>query len=346
VSILEGVGIQFEESMSGYLGVDETDPRKGAEIGKDRETPIRFDVQIFITDLSRFLKLSEREADLSGTITFEPLGGTFTIRDGRFNLFTLDPETGMRQMVYAFKFTAADGQTYFLYGHKEIHDDRGQLDLIEDMTRLFTTIYRGEDDQAPVYGAGELYFKLWGAPSLVASMKVLGAASIWQKVAAYTAFASFAYGALRDEYLKEVRLFYDTQYENLVLSGVLQGEDGPRPFFLVSGVHDKGFPWGDGETFWDVMLAIEDGNGDYQRYCITDRVLEGLHLDVERGTYHYRGPIFALETGYSASHSEMRSGANHLTECEANFEITFQAEPYEPVSFPFEVQGVFGKDVT
>jgi uncharacterized protein (DUF362 family) len=346
VSILEGVGIQFEESMSGYLGVDETDPRKGAEIGKDRETPIRFDVQIFITDLSRFLKLSEREADLSGTITFEPLGGTFTIRDGRFNLFTLDPETGMRQMVYAFKFTAADGQTYFLYGHKEIHDDRGQLDLIEDMTRLFTTIYRGEDDQAPVYGAGELYFKLWGAPSLVASMKVLGAASIWQKVAAYTAFASFAYGALRDEYLKEVRLFYDTQYENLVLSGVLQGEDGPRPFFLVSGVHDKGFPWGDGETFWDVMLAIEDGNGDYQRYCITDRVLEGLHLDVERGTYHYRGPIFALETGYSASHSEMRSGANHLTECEANFEITFQAEPYEPVSFPFEVQGKLARKLS
>ena len=337
MSILEGVGIQFEESMSGYIGVDETDPRKGAEIGKDRETPIRFDVQIFITDLSRFLKVSEQQAELSGTVTFEPLGGTFTIRDGRFSLFTLDPATGIRQMVYAFKFTAADGQTYFLYGHKEIHDDRGQMDLIEDMTRLFTTLYRGDDDQAPVYGAGELYFKLLDAPSMMASMKVVGAASIWQEVAAYTAFASFAYGALRDEYLKDVRLFYDTQYENLVLSGVLQGEDGPRPFFLVSGVHDKGFPWGDGETFWDVMLAIEDGNGGYTKYCITDRVLEGLQLDVERGTYRYRGPLFALDTGHSASFSEMRSGAEHLTECEADFEIDFEAEPYETVSFPFEV---------
>ena len=337
MSILEGVGIQFEESMSGYIGVDETDPGKGAEIGKDRATPIRFDVQIFITDLSRFLKVSEQQAELSGTVTFEPLGGTFTIRDGRFSLFTLDPATGIRQMVYAFKFTAADGQMYFLYGHKEIHDDRGQMDLIEDMTRLFTTIYRGDDDQAPVYGAGELYFKLLDAPSMMASMKVVGAASIWQKVAAYTAFASFAYGALRDEYLKDVRLFYNTQYENLVLSGVLQGEDGPRRFFLVSGVHDKGFPWGDGETFWDVMLAIEDGNGDYTKYCITDRVLEGLHLDVERGTYRYRGPLFALDTGHSASFSEMRSGAEHLTECEADFEIDFEAEPYETVSFPFEV---------
>lgn len=343
MSLLEGVGLQFEESMSGYLGVDETDPRKGAEIGKERETPIRFDVQIFVTDLSRFIKLSEQQADLSGTITFEPLGGTFTIRDGRFNLFTLDPETGMRQMVYAFKFTAADDQTYFLHGHKEIHDDRGRFDLIEDMTRLFTNIYRGEDQQAPVYGAGELYFKLLDAPSLLASMKVTGAASIWQKVAAYTAFSSFAYGALREEYLKDMRLLYDTRYENLVLSGIVQGEDGPKSFFLVSGVHDKGFPWGDGETFWDVILAIEDGNGDYQRYCITDHVLEGLHLDVERGIYRYRGPLFALDHGYSASFSQMRSGADHLREYKANFEITFKAEPYEPVSFPFEVPGKLAK---
>ena len=339
MSILEGVGLQFEESMSGHLGVDESDPRKGAKIGKDRKTPIRFDVQIFIADLSRFIKLSEQQADLAGTVTFEQLGGTFTIRDGRFNLFTLDPDTGMRQMVYAFKFTAADGQTYFLHGHKEIHDDPGKFDVIEDMTRLFTTIYRGEDEKAPVYGAGVLYFKLKDAPSLLASMKVVGAASVWQKVAAYSAFSSFAYGALRDEYLKDLRLLYNTQYENLVLSGVLRGEDGPKPFFLVSGVHDKGFPWGDGETFWDVMLAIEDGNGGYRKYCITDRVLEGLYLDVERGTYRYRGPLFKLERGYGASFSEMRSGANHLRECEANFEINFKAEPYEPVSFPFEVPG-------
>jgi uncharacterized protein (DUF362 family) len=346
MSILEGVGIQFEESMSGYLGVGETDPCKGAEIGKDRATAIRFDVQIFITDLSRFIKLDDQQADLSGTVTFEPLGGTFTIRDGRFSLFTLDPETGMRQMVYAFKFTAGDGQTYFLYGHKEIYDDRGKFDLLEDMTRLFTTIYRGENDQAPVYGAGELYFKLRDAPTMMASMKVLGAASVWQKVAAYTAFASFAYGALREEYFKDVRIFYETEYENLVLSGVLQGEGGPKPFFLVSGVHDKGFPWGDGETFWDVMLAIEDGNGDYTRYCITDRVLEGLHLDVERGTYRYRGPLFAVDQGYSASFFEMRSGADHLTACEANFEITFEAVPYEPVTFPFELPGQLKRGVS
>jgi hypothetical protein len=114
------------------------------------------------------------------------------------------------------------------------------------MTRLFTTLYRGEDAHAPVYGAGELYFKLKDAPSLFASVEVEDASSWRQKLAAaYTTFTSFAYGALRDEYLRDIRFFYDTQYDNLVLAGALQGDDGPAPFFLASGAHDRGFP---GET--------------------------------------------------------------------------------------------------
>jgi uncharacterized protein (DUF362 family) len=335
MSILEGVGFQFEESMSGYIGVNETDPLKGAVTGKAQGTAIRFDVRIVIADLNRFFRVPDHEAELSGTVTCDPLGGSFPIRDGRFNLFSLDPATGMRQMVYAFRFTAADGQTYSLHGHKEIYDDRGKMDLVEDMTRLFMTVYRGEDDQAPIYGAGELYFRLSDGPSLIASIKVLGEASFWQKAAAYAAFVSFAYGALRDEYLKDLRLFYDTQYENLVLSGFVQSEDGSRPFFLVSGVHDKGFPWGDGETFWDVILAVGDGGEGYEKYCITDRILEGLRLDVTEGTYRYRGPLFALRDGNAASFSQMRLGASDLDKCEADFEIDFEAKPYETVSFPF-----------
>ena len=339
MSILEGVGLEFKESMSGYIGVGETDPCQGVAVGRDRGTTIQFDVRIVIDNLDRFFKISNHQAELNGTIVCEPLGGPFAIQDGRFNLFSLDPATGMRQMVYAFRFTAADGKTYFLHGHKEIYDDPGQIDLVEDMTRLFTTVYSGEDDKANIYGAGELYFKLLDAPSMMASMKVIGAASWWQKLAAYTAFASFAWGALRDEYLKDLRLFYDTQYENLVLSGFVQGSGGARPFFLVSGVHDKGFPWGDGETFWDVIVVIGDGQGTYQRYCITDRVLEGLQIDIARGTYRYRGPLFDVKDSCTASFLQMRTGAAHLVECQADFEIDFQVQPYDTVSFPFPVLG-------
>jgi len=98
MSILKGVGLQFEESMSGYLGKGETDPSEGAAVGKRQETKIRFDVRITISDLNRFLKVSQHEAELSGTVTCDVIGGTFTIFDGTFNLFSLDPEMGMRQM--------------------------------------------------------------------------------------------------------------------------------------------------------------------------------------------------------------------------------------------------------
>jgi len=339
MSILEGVGLQFEESMSGFLGKGETDPRKGADIGKRQETKVRFDVQITIPDLDRFLKVGKHKAELSGTVTCDLLGGTFPISDGTFNLFSLDPKTGMRQMVYSFRFRDADDQEYYFHGHKEIQDDRGKVDLLEDMTRLFIIIYRGKDEQAPIYGAGEIYFKLKDGPAMISSMKVLGARSIWQKAAAYSSFISFAYGALRDEYLKDIHPFYDTRYENLVLSGSVRDSDGTRPFFFVSGEHDKGFPWGDGETFWDVMLVVGDGEEGYQRYCMTDRVLEGLDLDVERGTYRYQGPLYAVKEGYVTSFSQMRSGAKGLVKCDANIEINFEAKPCETVGFPFTVVG-------
>ena len=82
MSILKGVGFQFDESMSGYFCKGETDPSEGAAVGKRQETKIRFDVHIKISDLNRFLKVSQHEAELSGTVTCDAIGGTFTIFEG------------------------------------------------------------------------------------------------------------------------------------------------------------------------------------------------------------------------------------------------------------------------
>jgi len=335
-SNLDRLSLEFRESMTGFLAVGETDAPKGAEQGRRANTPLRFDVEIQIDDLGKFLRIMQHSADLTGTITFAALGGTFAIRDGRFNLFTVDPQTGVRQMTYAFRFTARDGQTYNLQGQKRIHDDPSTFTPVKDMTTLLTIVYRGEDEHGPVYGAGELYFPLGDAPALVASMKVEGTSSWWQKTAALTAFTSFAYGALRDEYLRDVRLFYDTQYENLALAGSLQTPSSTEvPFFFASGVHERGFPWGDTGIFWDVLLAVGDGKGGYDRYCITNLVLEGLEFDVLKGTYHYRGPLFKLTDGYSASYSQMRKKQPPLSEFEADFRVDFDARPFDAIAVSF-----------
>lgn len=341
MGILNGAKIEFDESMSGYIGKGQTDPVAGVEVGRREKTEIRFDVQIIIEDLGRFLKISHHEAALTGTVTSDLFGGEHKISNGMFNLFSLDPVTGIRQMVYAFKFTAAGGQKYYLYGHKEIHHTSGKADVVEDMTKLFTIIYQGDNKQAPIYAAGVLRFKLEDVPSLMASIEVVDPKSLKQWFMAYLAFVSFVCAPLREEYLKNLQATYDTEYENLVLSGVLNQSDGHRDFFLVSGVHEKGFPWGDEESFSDVILAVADGNGKYRRYGITDHALERLELDVEHGKYRYNGAIFELKGDYNASFSQMRDGSPHLNKCQANFEVDFYARPNDPVSYPLPVRTRF-----
>lgn len=331
---LDGLGFEFSETMSGSLAPGQTDPQSALEGGQGQAS--RFDVQIEVDDLGLFLREAEHAATLQGTVTVPFLGGTFHLRDGIFNLFAIDEDTGRRKMIYAFHFTAA-GQTYYLYGHKDIHDDRA-WHPVQDLTTLFTVIHKGETKSAPVIAAGLLHFDLKDAPALVASMKVVGPCTTWQKVAAYAAFASFAWGVMRDEYLADVRLLYDTHYENLVLSGHLldAARPGEQPFFFVAGVHERGFPWGDSGIFWDVLLLVGDGKGGFDRYCITDHALQGLHLDIATGSCHYRGPLFRLPTGTTTSFSSMRKREAPLVPCQADIALSFAATSYDDVmvSFP------------
>jgi len=330
---LKGLSLEFTETMSGWVGVGETDYVEGRISGQRENTPISFSVKILIDDLDRFINLSDHSATLTGTVSFEPLGREIPIEHGRFNLFSVNAEEGIRHMTYSFRFSAGD-KPYFLHGHKKIEDDPG-FDLVEDMTTLFTMIYAGPDDTAPVYGAGQLFFNLKDAPSLLASLNVKGTWWLHRKIQAKTAFMSFAWGAVRQEYLRDVNPLYDTEYENLVLSGHVSKNGTSERFFLVSGIHDKDFPWGDGEIFWDVLLVVGEGPGGYRRYCITDRILEGLQLNVKEGSYRYKGPIFELTGDFKASFSEMRKGGDHLEKCEADFEIRFDATPHKTTPLPF-----------
>lgn len=270
-SLIDGLGLRFRETMAGYFSPGETDPTRGAELGRVEQNQLRFDVEIGINDLGRFVKISEHSAELTGTVTYARLGGTFPIRDGVFNLFIVDETTGVRQMVYSFRFTATDGVTYCLQGTKHIHSVAGESNVFADMTRLSTTVYRGDDAHAPVYGAGILVFNLADAPGLVAGMTVENARTPWQKAAAYAAFTSFAWGALRDKYLRPWRLFYDTRYENLVLTGDLQSGNSTHPFFMFSGVHERGFPWGTAASSGTLYSwsAMARGNGNAMRSRIS-----------------------------------------------------------------------------
>ncbi|MFA5183415.1 MAG: DUF362 domain-containing protein [Syntrophales bacterium] len=341
MSSLQGLGLKFDETMSGWIGIGEKDYVEGRVAGQQQNTPLHFDAKIVIEDLDRFLQLGDHQARLEGTVSFDPLGGTFPMEDGLFKLFSVDPGTGIRQMIYAFRFTARNGQKYYLRGEKWLKDDPG-FDLVEDITTLFTTVHDGPDEHAPLYGSGQLYFALNDAPALINSMEVTGV-KWWEvykwhkKIQGKAAFLDFAWGEIRKTYLSDVNPLYETQYENLILSGKVVQDGAGKEFFLVSGKHDKGFPWGDDEIFWDVLLVIGDQAGGYQKYCITDRVLQGMKLNVREGAYRYQGPIFELREGYETRFSHMRHNDASLVACQADFTINFTAKLYEVTPFPFPI---------
>ncbi|MGA3115695.1 MAG: DUF362 domain-containing protein [Syntrophobacteraceae bacterium] len=336
MSSLKGIGLEFKESMSGWVGIGAKDYVDGRIAGEKESTPARIDAKIIIDDLASFIEITDHHARLEGVFAFKPLGDSLTIEDGTFNLFTVEPVSGVRQMTYSFRFTADNGKKYFFFGQKDLKDDPG-FNVVKDMTTLFTDIYEGPDKNGSVYAKGQLFFALKDTISLMASMKVTGATWFTQKIQARLAFFDFAWGALKEEYLHGVNPLYDTEYENLVLSGKLLQNGAPQDFFLVSGVHDKDFPWGDRELFWDVLLVIRDAAGGYKRYAITDRTLEGLKLNVGQGTYHYKGPIYEVTDGYATSFSDIRKMEAGLVKCDADFTIRFRAKPYDITPFPFPV---------
>jgi uncharacterized protein (DUF362 family) len=340
MSILDGIGLHFDETLSGSIGIGGSHDELVEQEEAAQTGDLRFDVTVAIEDLSAFLALSQHEAKLTGMVSCDALGGAFPVEDGRFNLFSLDHDSGERRVVYDFDFTAGDGQRYHYHGEKRIVDDPGEVDLLDDMTRLHSELFRGKEE-VPC-GSGVLSFDLTDAPSLVSSMRVVGAKDVWQKLAALAAFTSFAYGALRDEYLKDERLMYDTRYVNLVLSGQVHLDGELRPFFLVSGLHDKGFPWGDSENFWDVLLLVGMAKGGYRRFAMTDRVLPGLHLDLEQGQYRYEGPIFEITEGFSTSFHEMRQRRGSLQHYRAEFTIDFGAPAQSAVRLPFSAKRQWG----
>ena len=339
----EKVGLRFSETMSGYLAEGVEDFEEGAKKGQEKGKALSFDVTIEIESVSDFIKLSGEEAKMGGTISYRPLGKSLPIKEGVFKLFKPDAATGTRQMTYSFWFTGSDGADYFLYGYKVIHDDPG-VDVFEDMTRLFTRIYKGRKISVAPLASGILTFHLPDFPSMLASFEVTNTLSPITKLRTISAFVKFCYGEIRDTYLPGI--IYDTRYENLVLRGMVQPKEGSlRNFFFFSGIHDKDFPWGDDEIFWDIALIIQREDGSWERYVLTDRIIENLKLDVERGVYQYEGPIYRLAEGYSVSKADIEKIPlpGHLRKMHAKIEIHFNCKSYPTVDVPFLVVSNFEK---
>jgi uncharacterized protein (DUF362 family) len=339
-----GTRIQFEETMEGYLTPGEDDFENGFTNGQKKNLKCTIDVTITIDDIGQFIRLTDRRANLEGTVSCPGLGRDLKIIKGAFHLFILegtgDPRRPQKRMVYEFHFKSETKEEYYFNGYKELYDETGTQDLTRDITTLFVKIYKGRSSDAPVYGSGIISFSLMDAPSLFLSLKASNTASEDEKLKAISQFLSFAFGEVLQIYFKNNLFFYQTRYENLVLSGRLnqEGESNQRDFFFFSGAHDLGFPWGDDQTFWDIVLVVAKPDGTYDRYLVADVKLDTMQIDIESGRYRYSGDMYHLTNGFQVSFLEDLKKAGQgapLQKGTADFQIDFTAQGFDPVDLPF-----------
>lgn len=198
---LSGVGIVFEETLSGWVGEGAKDFMEGRNKGRRENTSLRLDARVTIPNLQQFLDDPDHLAHLDGAVTCTAMGGSFPIRHGVLSPFSFNPEMNIIQMTYAFRFTA-QGKNYYVFGRKNIKHHSGRVDVFRDMTTLYTRVYEGEDETGPIRSAGVICFKFMNFVPLMIRMKVSGAHSFLQKMCAKKEFAAFSFRVLAKEYLK------------------------------------------------------------------------------------------------------------------------------------------------
>lgn len=179
--IKKDIGIQFTESMKGF--VTETDGAldfDGAyKNGKDKNNHLEFILTILSDNVENMLNDEQHEAKMVGSVLSKSLSTEpLTITEGIFNLFMKDKKDDkVSKMKYSMKMASEDGEQYYFKGFKIIHDDLG-LDLWEDITTLFITIYKGNNNTCPIVAKGILKIKPNDLKKQMETIKITNASEV------------------------------------------------------------------------------------------------------------------------------------------------------------------------
>ena len=196
------VGMQFTETMSGYLSLKETaDYAAGAAQGKADGSTLAFTVAVTSDDLDAMLTDSAHLGAIVGTlnapaISLQPL----TVNAGVFHLFVDDPDVvGQRLMTYDMPLTSSDGRPFFLHGFKETHGNTGER-IWADTSTLYIALYQGSDASGAVLGKGILHILPADFAKQMTTMKITNTASELERLEGMVKFGEFFGKTIFDVY--------------------------------------------------------------------------------------------------------------------------------------------------
>jgi cholesterol oxidase len=206
----EKIGIEFTETMSGYLSTADrvqisTDlPAYEAafERGKADNSPISFTLTIASGNLTKLLNDPAHPAAMSGTLCAPVLSAQpLTVSHGAFNLFEAFPkQPGTRHMNYNMRLRSEEGNEYYFSGFKSVPHDHSILHAWHDTSTLYVTVFKGVDAKGEVVGSGVLHIKPFDFAKQMTTMKVTGAENTGQRLEAVAQFGKYFAGVMWDSY--------------------------------------------------------------------------------------------------------------------------------------------------
>lgn len=196
--------VQFTETMKGYISTSEkNDFQQGYDKGQADASLCLFTLTIRTGDIDQLAADPAHAGAMAGTLTAPALSDQpMTISHGVFNLFEADPDPAHLKMKYHMQLHTHDGRTYFFYGYKEIDDDHGPK-LWSDTTVLYSTIYDGADDQAPILARGLLKIAPGDFALQMTTMEAVHAPNLTARARALETFSKFFTRELVNTYFKK-----------------------------------------------------------------------------------------------------------------------------------------------
>lgn len=195
--------LRFTEEMKGFVSPSESDEEMGFIKGRKEGHFLRFHLDINIHGVNRFITDPQHQAEASGWVEYQPLGGKRMVRQGVFNLMVHHRDPNRKHLLYRLYFEDSKGNPFTLSGRKDVEDDPG-LDLWSDTTTLATRILHGhveegEEAGAVLYASGILKLYLQDFLKQLTTFRVDGP-TIHDRVSALNRFGSFFFGKLWDVY--------------------------------------------------------------------------------------------------------------------------------------------------
>lgn len=194
----EPIGLQFTETMRGYISELGADYEEAAAAGERDDNRCHFTLTITSTDLDSFIGDPSHRASIVGSVTAPVLSPwPLAVSEGLLQLMPIDTAAhGTRRMRYTMKITTSDGREFRFNGFKTVRDDPGP-DVWTDTTTLFVDIQN--PDATPV-AKGILRIEPADFAVQLTTVRALGAKDVNSALKAKARFARFFAGALSDTY--------------------------------------------------------------------------------------------------------------------------------------------------